>query len=74
MEYRTQKVLLTGAIGDEVADLLLYLYHHANNLYNSALFTIRLAHFENCPTRVTTDKDDMYRRGFKSRKAIQSMN
>ncbi|MGK7871826.1 MAG: RNA-guided endonuclease InsQ/TnpB family protein [Xenococcaceae cyanobacterium] len=68
MEYRCQKVLLTGAVGDEVIDLLVYLCHHANNLYNSALFSIRQAHFDSCPTRDYWDKNEMYRSGFKTRK------
>ncbi|MGK7871837.1 MAG: hypothetical protein AB4426_00460 [Xenococcaceae cyanobacterium] len=68
MEYRCQKVLLTTAISDEVVDLLLYLCHHSNNLYNEALFSIRQAHFESCPTRDYWDKNDMFLRGFKTQK------
>ena len=66
-EYRTQKILLTGKIDDEAEAYLLWLAHQSNSLYNSALFAIRQAHFEQCEARTFFDQNDMYRIAFKDR-------
>ena len=62
MEYRTQKILLSGNIDDEAEAYLLWLAHQSNSLYNSALFALRQAHFAQCQTRTFFDKDDQYRK------------
>ena len=67
MEYRTQKILLTGNIDDEAEAYLNWLIHESNNLYNSVLFAIRQAHFDQCETRTFFDQNDMYRIAFKDR-------
>ena len=67
VNYRTQKILLTGNIDDETEAYLLWCCHQANSLYNSALFAIRQAHFEQCPQRQFFDRDDQYRTIFKDR-------
>lgn len=67
MEYRTQKILLTGKISDELKDYFVWLCHQSNNLYNSALYQIRQAHFENCPTYNFFDENDCYRVAYKDR-------
>lgn len=66
-EYRTQKILLTGHTDDETESYLVWLVHQSNNLYNSVLFSIRQAHFEQCETRTFFDQNDMYRVAFKDR-------
>ena len=67
MEYRTQKILLSDHIDDENQDYLTWLVHQSNNLYNSVLFAIRQAHFQQCETHTFFDKDDMYRIAFQDR-------
>lgn len=67
IQYRTQKILLTGNIDDEVADYLVWLTQQSNNLYNSALYAVRQAHFEQCENRTFFDQFDQYRIAFKDR-------
>ncbi len=67
MEYRTQKILLSGNIDDEAEAYLIWLAHQSNSLYNSALFSVRQAHFQVCETRTFFDQDDQYRSAFKTR-------
>ena len=67
MEYRTQKILLTEKISDELRDYFVWLCHQSNNLYNSALYQIRQAHFESCPTYSFFDENDFYRVAYKDR-------
>ncbi len=67
MEYRTQKILLSEHIDDEAEAYLTWLIHQSNNLYNSVLFAIRQAHFEQCETRTFFDSTDQYRIAFKDR-------
>ena len=67
MEYRSQKILLTGKIEDEGEAYLLWGCHQSNSLYNSALFAIRQAHFDHCETYTFFDKDEQYRLAFKDR-------
>ena len=67
MDYRTQKILLTGKIDDETEACLLWLAHQANSLYNSALFAVRQAHFDVCESRTFFDHNDNYRIAFKDR-------
>ena len=67
MEYRTQKILLTGKIDDETKDYLTWLTHQSNNLYNSVLFAIRKTHFETCPKYEYFDENQMYRTAYKDR-------
>ncbi len=67
MKYRTQKILLTGNIDDETEAYLLWACAQSNSLYNSALFTVRQAHFEQCDSRTFFDFNDQYRIAFKNR-------
>ncbi len=67
MEYRTQKILLTGQISDQLRDYFVWLCHQSNNLYNSALYQIRQTHFETCPTYKYFDDNQMYRIAYKDR-------
>lgn len=67
MEYRTQKILLTGKISDELKDYFVWLCHQSNNLYNSALYQIRQTHFESCPIYSFFDENDCYRVAYKDR-------
>jgi len=67
MEYRTQKILLSEHIDDEAEAYLTWLIHQSNNLYNSVLFAIRQAHFEQCETRTFFDSTDQYRIAFKDK-------
>ncbi len=67
MNYKTQKILLTGNIDDEAESYLTWLVHQSNNLYNSVLFAIRTSHFEQCETRTFFDSSDQYRIAFKDR-------
>ena len=67
MEYRSQKILLTGKIDEEAKDYLVWCCHQSNSLYNSALFAIRQAHFEQGKTYTFFDKYDQYRIAFKDR-------
>ena len=67
VEYRTQKILLTGKIQAEVEDYLLWQCHQANNLYNTTLWHIRQSHFEICPMYEYFDRLDCYRRKFLDR-------
>ena len=48
-------------------DYFVWLCHQSNNLYNSALYQIRQAHFENCPTFEYFDENQMYRTVYKDR-------
>ena len=65
MEYRTQKILLTGNVDDEVQAYLLWCCQQSNSLYNSTLFNIRQAHFDQCPKVFFFDQQDNYRSKFK---------
>ncbi len=67
MNYRTQKILLTGHIDDEAEAYLTWLIHQSNSLYNSVLFEVRQAHFAQCETRTYFDQNDMYRTAYKDR-------
>ena len=67
MEYRTQKILLTNQINDELKDYFIWLCHQSNNLYNSVLYQVRQAHFESCPSYEYFDKNQMYRTAYKDR-------
>lgn len=67
IEYRTQKILLTGKISDEVEAYLIWCCQQSNNLYNSGLYSVRQAHFEQCETRTFFDSNDQYRLAFKDR-------
>lgn len=67
MEYKTQKILLSGKIDDELNDYFLWQCHHSNSLYNSVVFSIRQAHFEDCPRREYFDENQMYRTAYKDR-------
>ncbi|MGL6340498.1 MAG: RNA-guided endonuclease InsQ/TnpB family protein [Waterburya sp.] len=67
MDYKTQKILLTGKINDELRDYFVWLCHQSNNLYNSALYQIRQTHFESCPTYNYFDENDCYRLAYKDR-------
>ncbi|WP_198007621.1 hypothetical protein [Dactylococcopsis salina] len=68
MSYRTTKILLTGNITDQTRDVLVFLCHEANNLWNTAVYQIRQAHFSSCGIREFFDKDDCFRRQFKDKK------
>lgn len=65
MEYRTQKILLTGKIDDEMEDYFLWQCHHSNSLYNCTLWEIRQSHFATCPTYQYFDQDDCYKSAYK---------
>ncbi len=65
MEYRTQKILLTGRIDDESYSYLRWCCEQSNSLYNCTLFEVRQAHFEQCGHRYFFDKYDQYRASFK---------
>ncbi len=67
MKYQTQKILLTGNIGDETESYLAWLVCQSNSLYNSVLFQIRKAHFAQGETRTFFDQNDMYRIAFQDR-------
>ncbi|MGL5833485.1 MAG: RNA-guided endonuclease InsQ/TnpB family protein [Waterburya sp.] len=67
MEYKTQKILLTSHIDDELTDYLLWQCHHSNSLYNCALWIIRQSHFADCPTYQYFDKDNLFRTAFQDR-------
>lgn len=67
MEYRTQKILLTEKISDELKDYFVWLCHQSNNLYNSVLFAVRQSHFETCPTYEYFDENQMYRTAYRDR-------
>ncbi|MGK7895040.1 MAG: RNA-guided endonuclease InsQ/TnpB family protein, partial [Xenococcus sp. (in: cyanobacteria)] len=79
----TQKILLSGNIEDEVEDYLVWLVHQSNNLYNSALYAVRQAHFDRggcswsrsisnhgvdqCESYTFFDENEQYRIAFKDR-------
>ena len=65
MEYRTQKILLTGNIDDEAYSYLVWCCEQSKKLYNCTLFVIRQAHFDICPKNCFFDQDDLYRTCFK---------
>jgi len=67
MEYRTQKILLSDKLDDELRDYFLWQCHHSNSLYNSVVFAIRQAHFETCPKYEYFDGNQMYRTAYKDR-------
>ncbi|MDJ0592223.1 MAG: transposase [Pleurocapsa sp. MO_226.B13] len=67
MKYKTQKILLTEKISDELRDYFVWLCHQSNNLYNSALYQLRQAHFESCPTYSYFDDNNCYRIAYKDR-------
>ena len=64
IEYRTQKILLSGNIDDESYAYLIWCCQQSNNLYNSGLYAIRQAHFEQCESRTFFDGLDQYRIAF----------
>ena len=66
-QYHTQKIRISGKIDDEVEAYLLWCCYQSNSLYNSALFAVRQAHFEQCETRTFFDRDDQYRITLKTR-------
>ncbi|WP_235620744.1 hypothetical protein [Halothece sp. PCC 7418] len=68
MSYRTTKILLTGNITDQTRDVLVFLCHEANNLWNTVVYQIRQSHFATCGVREFFDKDDCFRRQFKDKK------
>ncbi len=43
IEYRTQKILLTGKIDDEAEAYLVWCCQQSNSLYNSGLYAVRAA-------------------------------
>jgi len=65
MEYRTQKILITGNVSDEVHNYLSWLCYEANNLYNCTLFQIRQSHFEQWEKITYFDRNDLYCQKFK---------
>lgn len=67
MEYRTQKILLTNKISDELKDYFVWLCHQSNNLYNSVLYQVRQTHFKTCPTFEYFDENQIYRVAYKDR-------
>lgn len=67
IQYRTQKILLSGNIEDEEEDYLVWLVHQSNNLYNSALYAVRQAHFDQCESYTFFDENEQYRIAFKDR-------
>ena len=67
MEYRTQKILLTNQISDELRDYFVWLCHQSNNLYNSVLYQVRQSHFETCPTYEYFDENQLFRTACKDR-------
>ena len=68
MSYQTTKLLLTGNITDQTRDVLLFLCHEANNLWNTVVYQTRQAHFSSCGIREFFDKNDCFRRQFKDKK------
>ena len=64
-QYRTQKILLTGKIDDELNSYFLWQCHHSNSLYNCTLWLIRQSHFAECPRYEYFDEDDCYRTAYK---------
>jgi len=68
MRYRTQKILLTENVDDEAYAYLLWCCAESNSLYNSVLFHVRQAHFEQCPRTQFFDKFDFFRSSFKRTK------
>ena len=66
-QYRTQKILLTGKIDDEAEAYLIWCCQQSNSLYNSGLYAVRQAHFEQCESRTFFDAADQYRITFKDR-------
>ena len=67
MEYKTQKILLSGRLDDEIQDYFLWQCRHSNSLYNSVVFVVRQAHFEACPRYEYFDENQMYRTAYKDR-------
>jgi hypothetical protein len=65
MSYWTTKILLAGNITDQTGDVLVFLCHEANNLWNTTVYQIRKAHLATCGIREFFDKDDCFRRQFK---------
>lgn len=68
MSYQTTKILLTGNITDQTRDVLVFLCHEANNLWNTAVYQLRQAHFSSCGVREFFDKNDTFRRTFKDKR------
>ena len=68
MSYQTTKLLLTGNITDQTRDILVFLCHEANRLWNTAVYQVRQAHFSTCGIREFFDQNDLLRRQFKDKK------
>jgi len=68
MSYQTTKLLLTGNITDQTRDVLVFLCHEANRLWNTAVYQVRQAHFSTCGIREFFDQNDLLRRQFKDKK------
>jgi len=51
MSYQTTKLLLTGNITDQTREVLVFLSHEANNLWNMAVYQVRQSHFSSCKIR-----------------------
>ena len=68
MSYQTTKFLLTGNITDQTRDVLVFLCHEANRLWNTAVYQVRQAHFSTCGIREFFDQNDLLRRQFKDKK------
>jgi len=68
MLYQTTKLLLTDQITDQTRDVLVFLCHEANNLWNTSVYQIRQAHLATCGFREYFDKNDCFRRQFKDKK------
>ncbi|WP_069790996.1 RNA-guided endonuclease InsQ/TnpB family protein (plasmid) [Cyanobacterium sp. IPPAS B-1200] len=65
MYYKTVKTLLTNNIDDECHAYLKFACEQSNKLYNSAVYVVRQAHFEQCSVRTFFDKNDFYRTSLK---------
>ena len=68
MLYQTTKLNITENISDQTRDVLGFLCHKANNLWNTAVYQIRQKHFATCGVREFFDKNDCFRRQFKDKK------
>ena len=84
MSYQTTKLNITKNISDQTRDVLVFLCHEANNLWNTAVYQIRQNHFEvrpergfpahrkahlaTCGFREFFDKNDCFRRQFRDKK------
>jgi IS605 OrfB family transposase len=68
MSYQTTKLNITENTSDQTRDVLRFLCHESNNLWNTAVYKIRQAHFSSCGIREFFDKNDCFRRQFKDKK------